>query len=75
MKKGISVNGRSLRVAGSYLTFEDIVRFALVAQQGPFDTVTYYAPRGSTFGGLLKPGQEVPLEEGMVFAVERSPRA
>jgi len=71
MKKPITVNGREMRVAGKYLTFEDLVRFACFTQPDRYDTVTYYCERGPRLGGVLRAGQEVPLEANMHFRVER----
>jgi hypothetical protein len=70
VKKKIVVNSKEMRVAATYLTFEDVVRFAVFLGIGPtFDAVTYKYRNTS---GLLIPGQSVELLDGMIFKLART---
>lgn len=70
----IVVNGKARQVAGSLITYEDVVRLAF--PEGPFDiiyTVSYINPHGHD--GTLAPGQKTAVHEGMEFRVRKTNRS
>jgi hypothetical protein len=72
----IIVNGRPRSVAGSSLTFEQVIEIAFPGGGGPniVFTVTYRKGDPKKEGSLV-PGQSVPIVNGMIFDVTRTDKS